>query len=114
MLLKNPVLAQKSLYKSLNQKRVESLLRARGSVNKRKWTVGQFVTISPNKSTSLVAKIASPRCSNIYKILEVHRKGFSARVMNVLTGAKLEILSSRLQELSLSDLEQAHFASPGL
>ena len=60
------------------------------------------------------AKIASPRCQNIYKILEVHRKGFSVKVINVVTGAKLEILSSRLQELSLSDLEQAHFASPGL
>ena len=114
MLLKNPVLAQRSLYKNLNQKRIESLLRAKGSVNKRKWSIGQFVTISPNKSNSLVDKIASPRCSNIYKILDVHRQGFSAWVMNILTGAKLEVLSSRLQELCLSDLEQAHFGSPEL
>ena len=34
--------------------------------------------------------------------------------MNILTAAKLEVLGSRLRELSLSDLENAHFGSPEL
>ena len=112
--LKNPVLTQKVLYKNLNQKRVDSLLKAKGSIKKKNWSIGQFVTLSQNKTNSLVDKIASPRCSNIYKILDIHKQGFSAWIMNILTGAKLEVLSSRLRELSLSDLEHAHFGSPEL
>ena len=112
--LQNPVLTQKVLYKNLNQKRVDSLIKAKGSIQKRKWSIGQFVTLNNNKSNSLVDKIASPRCSNIHKILDVHKQGFSAWIMNILTGSKLEVLSSRLRELNLSDLEHAHFGSPEL
>ena len=67
-----------------------------------------------NKTNSLVDKIASPRCANVYKILDIHKQGFSVWIMNVLSGAKLEVLQSRLRELSLSDLENAHFGSPEL
>ena len=38
--LKNPVLSQRSLYKHLNKKRVESLLGARGTDEKKIWSVG--------------------------------------------------------------------------
>ena len=114
MCLKNPVLAQKVLYKHLNKKRVESLLNAKGSIKKKAWSVGQFVTLNQNKTNSLVDKIASPRCANVYKILDIHKQGFSVWIMNVLTGAKLEVLQSRLRELSLLDLENTHFGSPEL
>ena len=93
---------------------MDSLLKAKGSIKKKNWSIGQFVTLNQNKTNSLVDKIASPRCSNIYKILDIHKQGFSAWIMNILTGAKLEVLSSRLRELSLSDLEHAHFGSPEL
>ena len=112
--LKNPVLAQKVLYKHSNRKRVESLLNAKRSTKKKDWSIGQFVTLNQDKTNSLVDKIASPRCSNVYKILDIHKQGFSVWIMNVLTGAKLEVLESRLRELSFTDLENVHFGSPEL
>ena len=112
--LKNPVLAQRVLYKHLNNKRVESLLGAKGSIKKKTWSVGQFVTLDQHKTNSLNDKIASPRCAHVYKILDIHKEDFSVWIINVLTGAKMEVLQSRLRELSLVDLENAHYGSPEL
>ena len=109
------MLCQKSLYKYLNEKRIEALLGARGSDKKKKWTVGQYVTLEQERHTnSLVDKLASPRNAHIYKIISVNKEGFSVSIINVLTGAVSEVLQSRLRKLSLVDLESAHFGHPDL
>ena len=113
--MKNPVRSQKSLYKYLNKKRIEALLGARGSDKKKKWMVGQYVTLEQEHHTgSLVDKLASPRNANIYKIISINKEGFSCSVINILSGAVLEVLQSRLRKLSLVDLESAHFGHPDL
>ena len=113
--MKNPVRSQKCLYKYLNKKRIEGLLGARGSDKKKMWMVGQYVTLEQEHNTgSLVDKLASPRNANIYKIISINKEGFSCSVINVLSGAVYEVLQSRLRQLSLVDLESAHFGHPDL
>ena len=112
--LKNPVLCQKSLYKYLNKRCIEALLGARGSDKKKKWLVGHYVTLEQRHTSSLVDKLASPRNAHIYKIISVNKEGFSVSIINVLTGAISEVLQSRLRNLSLVDLENAHFGTPEL
>ena len=112
--LKNPVLCQKSLYKYLNKRRIEALLGARGSDKKKKWLVGQFVTLDQRQTGSLVDKLASPRNAHIYKIISVNKEGFSVSIINMVTVAISEVLQSRLRNLSLVDLETAHFGTPEL
>ena len=90
------------------------MLGARGNDKKKNWSVGQFVTLDQHKTGSLVDKISSPRCAHVYKIIAIHKEGFSVSVMNVLSGAVMEVLQSRLRNLSLVDLENAHFGTPEL
>ena len=106
---------QKSLYKHLNDRRVRALLGARGSDKRKSFVVGQFVTISnENYAGTLIDKTYSPRNMNIFKISAINKDGFSCTVINVLTGASHEVVHSRIQPLSLIDLEKAHFGTPEL
>ena len=72
------------------------------------------MTLEQHKTGSLVDKISSPRSAHVYKIIAIHKEGFSVSIMNVLSGAIMEVLQSRLRNLSLVDLENAHYGSPEL
>ena len=73
------------------------------------------MTLEQERHTnSLVDKLASPRNAHIYKIISVNKEGFSVSIINVLTGAVSEVLQSRVRNLSLVDLESAHFGTPEL
>ena len=72
------------------------------------------MTLEQHKTGSFVDKLASPRNAHVYKIIVVHKGGFSVSIINVLTGAVMEVLQSRLRNLSLVDLETAHFGTPEL
>ena len=72
------------------------------------------MTLEQHKTGSLVDKISSPRSAHVYKIIAIHKGGFSVSIVNVLSGAVMEVLQSRLRPLSLVDLETAHFWAPEL
>ena len=113
--LSNPVEEQMGSYKYLNERRLRGMLKARGSVKTQTLVPGQFVTLnSDSKEKGLVDKLYTPRNKSIFKILGVNKNGFAATIQNLLTGSISEVLSSRLQQLSLIDLEKAHYATPDM
>ena len=76
--------------------------------------MGQFVLI--NNESQLTAecrgKLNIPHQSLLYKILEIHKDGFSCRLLDILDGSKKEVLCSRLTNLSLEVLEEYNFSTP--
>ena len=53
-----------------------------------------------------------PLQSRLYKILEIHKEGFSAKLLDIIDGSKKEVLCSRLSNLSLEVLSEYNFSSP--
>ena len=114
MNLENPVTAIRKTYKHLNDRRICNLLSKRGKFVENKFSVGQFVLI--NDESQLTAecrgKLNIPHQSLLYKILEIHKDGFSCRLLDILDGSKKEVLCSRLTNLSLEVLEEYNFSTP--
>ena len=76
---------------------------------------GQFVTLNNDKTEhSLLDKVYTPRNKSVFKIISVNKDSFSVSVRDILTGSVSEVLTSRVQPLSLADLELAHFGTPAL
>ena len=88
MSLKNPISAVRETFKYLNDRRIRNLLSRKGKFVENKFSVGQFVLI--NDESQLTAecrgKLNLPHQSRLYKILEIHKGGFSARLLDVLDG----------------------------
>ena len=57
-------------------------------------------------------KLNLPLQSRLYKVLAVHKQGFSAKLLDILDGSKKEVLTSRLSNLSLEALQEYNFSSP--
>jgi hypothetical protein len=60
------------------------------------------------------SKLIIPGNSNLYKIIGIHKQGFQLLLLNVVTGAKQEVLHSRVKPLNLDTLEDMCFATPDL
>ena len=79
------------------------MLTSRGKTVADKFAVGQFVLIQDENQQGAEArgKINIPHQSKLYKILAIHKNGFTARLLDVLDGSEREVLTSRLSNLSL-------------
>ena len=95
--LSNPVQFQKFNYKRLNEHRIRNLLNQRISDKREKYYINQFVTKQndlergENSSKSII-----PSNSQLYKIVGIHKNGFLLTLLNVSTGARQEVLHSKI------------------
>ena len=115
MSLSNPIKAVRETYKFLNEKRIQNLTRRRGKlVEKEQFSVGQFVLINDETRVGeeCRGKLNLPLQSRLYKVLEVHKGGFSCKLLDILDGSKTEVLCSRLSNLNLDALQEYNFSSP--
>ena len=115
MNLSNPITAVRESFKFLNEKRIQNLTRRRGkTVEDEQFAPGQFVLINDENriDEECQGKLSLPRQSRLYKVLEVHKNGFSCKLLDIQDGSKKEILCSRLSNLSLDRLQEFNFSSP--
>ena len=114
MSLSNPISAIKKTYKFLNEKRISNLLSSKGKCVEDKFSIGQFVLINDENQQTVECrgKLNLPHQSRLYKILEIHKGGFSCKLLDILDKSQREVLTSRLTNLSLEVLESYNFSSP--
>ena len=60
------------------------------------------------------SKLVIPSNSQLYKIVGIHKNGFQLTLLNVGTGAKQEVVHSKVKALNLDALEDMCFATPEL
>ena len=60
------------------------------------------------------SKLVIPSNSQIYKVVGINKNGFQLTLLNIATGAKQEVLHSKVKTLSLDTLENMCFATPQL
>ena len=115
MALNNPVTAIKKTFVQLNEKRIANLTNKRSKqVSNTGFNIGQFVLLTDelNVKAEARAKLSIPNRSRLYKIVDLNKDGFTATILDVLTGSKREVLTSRLCNLDLETLEMFNFSSP--
>ena len=111
--LANPVKFQKFNFKTLNDHRIRNLLNQRISNKRDEFQINQFVTFqnSPEKGENS-SKLVIPSNSQVYKIVAINKDGFQLTLMNISTGARQEVIHSKVKKLSLDSLEDMTFAQP--
>merc|ERR1711942_269799 len=114
MSLNNPVTAIKETFTNLNEKRIANLTNKRSKKVDGNWAIGQFVLLTDESNVGAEArgKLSIPNRSRLYKIVDLNKDGFTATIVDVLTGSKREVLTSRLANLDLETLEEFNFSSP--
>merc|ERR1711954_611019 len=115
MNLSNPVVAIKETFKHLNEKRISNLTNKRSKqVSNTGFCVGQFVLLTDesNVKAEARAKLSIPNRSRLYKIVALNKDGFTATILDVQSGSRREVLTSRLCNLDLHTLEMFNFSSP--
>ena len=111
----NPIWHQKFAYKKLNEHRIKNLIARRGTDKKQTFPVGQFFTLNDEVPRGeLQEKNDIPVHKELYKMVAVHKDGFSLGVQNILTGSVQEILHSKLSPLNLELLEELSYSTPQL
>ena len=115
MNLSNPVQFQKFNFKILNDHRIRGLLNQRISNKREEFHINQFVTIqnSPERGENS-SKLIIPSNAHVYKVVSINKNGFQLTLMNISTGARQEIVHSKVKKLSLDTLENISFARPQL
>ena len=58
------------------------------------------------------SKLVIPSNSQVYKIIAINKDGFQLTLMNISTGARQEVIHSKVKKLSLDSLENMTFAQP--
>ena len=113
--LANPIKFQKFNFKSLNDHRIRNLLNQRISDKRYEFKLNQFVTMEnqPQKGENS-SKLNIPLNAQVYKIVDIHKQGFQYTLLNIATGARQEVIHSKIKKLRLDDLEAASFAQPNL
>ena len=96
--LSNPIKAVRETYKFLNEKRIQNLTRRRGKFVENEFSVGQFVLINDETQVGeeCRGKLNLPLQSRLYKILEIHKEGFSAKLLDILDGSRKEVYATFL------------------
>ena len=115
MSLTNPVSAIKETFIHLNEKRISNLTNKRSKqVSNTGFCVGQFVLLTDevNVRAEARAKLSIPNRSRLYKIVALNKNAFTATILDVLSGSRREVLTSRLCNLDLHTLEMYNFSSP--
>ena len=115
MSLNNPVSAIKETFIHLNEKRIANLTSKRSKqVSGTEFCIGQFVLLTDelNVKAEARAKLSIPNRSRLYKIVALNKDGFTATILDVLSGSRKEVLTSRLCNLDLHTLEMFNFSSP--
>ena len=115
MSLNNPVSAIKETFIHLNEKRISNLTNKRSKqVSNTGFCVGQFVLLTDelNVRAEARAKLSIPNRSRLYKIVALNKNAFTATILDVLSGSRREVLTSRLCNLDLHTLEMFNFSSP--
>ena len=75
--------------------------------------MGQFLTLNDEVPRGeLQEKNDIPVHKELYKMVAVHKDGFSLGVQNILTGSVQEILHSKLSPLNLELLEELSYSTP--
>ena len=113
--LANPIMFQKFNFKTLNDHRIKNLLNQRISNKRDEFKINQFVTMEnqPPKGENS-SKLNIPLNSQLYKIVDIHKQGFQYTLQNIATGARQEVIHSKIKKLRLDDLENMSFAQPDL
>ena len=115
MSLSNPVQHQKFNYKRLNEHRIRGLLNQRISDKRDQFFINQFVTMQNDLERGEgLSKLVIPGNSQLYKIIGIHKQGFQLSLLNIGTGAKQEVLHSRVKALDLDSLEDMCIVTPNL
>ena len=115
MSLLNPVKVIGQTFQNLNEKRIANLMGKRAKeVSGTKFRIGQFVLLADefDPRAEARAKISIPHRNRLYKIVNFNKDGFTASILDVLSGSKKEVLSSRLCAIDLQTLEMFHFSTP--
>ena len=115
MSLLNPVAAIGQTFRNLNEKRIANLMGKRGKeVSGTEFKIGQFVLLSDefDARAEARAKISIPNRNRLYKIVNLNKNGFTASILDVLSGSKKEVLTSRLCSIDLQTLEMFNFSTP--
>ena len=111
--LANPVQFQKFNFKSLNDHRIRNLLNQRINDKREEFQINQFVTFeNPPERGENSSKLVIPSNSQVYKIVAINKEGFQLTLMNIATGARQEVIHSKVKKLTLDNLEAMTFAQP--
>jgi hypothetical protein len=90
-------------------------LNQRISDKRAKYYINQFVTMQNDlERGENSSKLVIPSNSQLYKIVGIHKNGFQLTLLNVSTGARQEVLHSKVKALNLDALENICFAKPEL
>ena len=111
--LANPVQFQKFNFKSLNDHCIRNLLNQRINDKREEFQINQFVTFeNPPERGENSSKLVIPSNSQVYKIVAINKEGFQLTLMNIATGARQEVIHSKVKKLTLDNLEAMTFAQP--
>ena len=113
--VENPIQFQKDTFKSLNNHRINNLLNKRRPTSKFPFVVGQYCTLQdevPVENES--KKLRVPVSREIWKVLDILKKGFLIKILNIRTLAIKSVIHSRLENLSLEDIQQVQLNIPDL
>ena len=94
MSLNNPVSAIEQTFKHLNEKRIANLTSKRSKqVSGTEFCIGQFVLLTDELDVRAEAraKLSIPNRNRLYKIVALNKNGFTATILDVLTGSRKEV-----------------------
>ena len=113
--LKNPVQHQKMTFHKLNAHRINNLLNKKGKGEKCNFQIGQYVTLIENlPDRENPKKLNIPANSQLFKIIAIHKNGFTLSLSNISTGEVFEVLGDNVQQLKLESLEEITYSTPEL
>jgi len=108
--LSNPIKFQQFSYKQLNEHRIKNLLNQKISSKKEKYFLNQFVTKQNNlEQGPNSSKLIIPSNSQLYKIVDIKKEGFQFTLLNVSTGARQDVLHSKIRPLRTSVFQNPNY-----
>ena len=102
----NPVKLQRDQYLELNRRRILNLARKGRGLEPRDFRVGQYVLLNdlPTKTVDGSRQLNLPLSKDLFKIIQVHKEGFSFTLLNVRSLDKITVLHSRVSHVDLDTL----------
>ena len=82
----------------------------------RRFAVGNFVVLNDGPSNTVEGsrQLNFPGSKELYKIVEIHKEGFSLALLNMRTQARLTVVHSRVTHLNIDEILNYDIGMPQL
>jgi hypothetical protein len=114
--VKNPVKLQRDQYLELNRRRIFNLAKKGRGFLPIVYRVGEYVLLNdlPSKTVEGSRQLNLPLSKDLYKIIKIHKEGFSVTLLNVRSLDEITVLHSRISHVDLDSLLSYDIGQPDL